>query len=217
MKNLPIDQDNLLKEYHEIELLEKRDVHPEQDRINLMILLISALLGILMFVYFLSQRSFYLIPFLVISVSLVCIGLYLAYKRKSIGYFISTTSILMINFVTSYLMLQHHSDFITLLDGLVIFTFANQLQKPGYLFGAVMITVKMIAFYIIFPGDRYQEHVVATIVNANVLGVLPLLLKSISLATLKAKKQKIRAQMLSFQNQELSESWGKMYSQSIDN
>lgn len=210
---LPQDQDRLLREYNDIYNQERLKLYSEQRVINLFLIGLSWILGGLLTIFLVFDREYTLIPVLLISESIFSIGLIGAYKGKEWGYFTSTTTILLMNLYITYFTyaFSYHSDFNTLVDGIVIFVYANQLGRFGFTFASVIMTIKMIVLFYFFPGNQYPEHILATIINANTLGAIPLLVLNIARASKNAQRQQLRAQILLEQNEELAKSWKGIY------
>ncbi len=208
---LPAEQDKLLKEFNDIDAQERQGILPERSNINLYLIVLVWILGTIFTVASLvRQAGNYLTPIILIC-SLMSVTLIAAFYNKKVGFFLSCIAAVAINGYVTWLSPQHHSEFVTLLDGLTIFIFANQFGTRGYYFASALIAAKVISIFFLLPYDKYIEHLFSNVLNIVTVGVIPVLMGSVSRASRRAKKQELRAEILSLQNQDLLSSWQSFY------
>jgi membrane-associated HD superfamily phosphohydrolase len=208
---LPAEQDALLKELNDIDAQERAGILPERSNINLfLIVLIWAFGTFLAILTIVRQQNDLLYQILALCL-LVSFALMGAFYNKKWGFYLSCIIALAINLYVTYQYKNQYGGFLTLVDGLTIFIFSNQLGKRGYIGSATLMVAKMVVLYLFFADVKNIEDIVSNIITIVIVGVIPVLLASISRASRRAKKQEIRAEILSLQNQDLIKSWGDFY------
>lgn len=207
MITLPPDQDSLLKKYNEIEIFQSKGTITEVKTINLYTMYLLWIFAPLILLYLIFEEKIYLIIPLIVFVSLLTAGLYMVNRDMILGKWVSITTLLVTNAVISRATLNAHSDFNTLMDGLFIFIFCNVFGLKGFSVGAVIITLKSIVLYYFFPEDRFPHQLIATILNSITVGITPYLIYLIARASQNIEKQKLKAQILLKQNEDLLQSW----------
>lgn len=208
---LPAEQDKLLKELNDIDAQERAGVLPERSNINLFLIMLVWTFGTflaVLSVFRQQNNTLYQILALCLILSITLMG---AFYNKKWGLYSSSFVSLIVNVYITYKYENEYNGFLILVDGLTIFLCANQLGKKGYIISSILTTVKVIVLFYINPGTRVIEDIIASIVSVSLVGVIPVLLASISRASRKAKKQEIRSEILSLQNQDLIKSWGDFY------
>ncbi len=208
---LPIEQDRLLKDLNDIDAQERHGILPERSNINLFLIILIWVFGTFMAVLTVFRQQpnlLYQILALCFSVSFALMG---AFYNKIWGYYASCFFALTINLYVTYQYRQNYGGFMLLVDGLTIFLFSNELGKKGYITSSLLIVIKMAVVLYFFRQIVNPEDIVANTITMVIVGVIPVLLASISRASRRAKKQEIRAEILSLQNQDLIKSWGDFY------
>jgi len=211
MITLPAEQDRLLKELNNIDAQDRLGIRPERNNINIFLVILIWLFGIIISVITIFNHQSFYVSRIILFCSSISIGLIGAFYNKTWGFYIACICALAFNIYANLQYPRYHSDVTTLMDGLTIFIFANQFGKYGYVTGLTIILAKV--SYIFFQyGELYNiDNYFATMINVISLGFLPVLLESISKFSRKARKQEIRAEILSLQNQDLLGSWQDFY------
>jgi hypothetical protein len=211
MSALPKDQDLLLKELRQFEKLERDGILPERSNTNLFLIVFTWILGTAITLIYALRGEVSFISNILIVCFIASITFYLSYRNSIIGFISSCILITIISLYAMSLNDMSYSNLIVLLDGMVIFVFANQFMKTGYVIGAVFIIVKLLVVQIALHGGNSPEDIISIIINVLIFGGGPVLINMLSKVSRKAKIEELRAELLSIQNQELVQSWGNFY------
>lgn len=211
MSELPKEQDTLLKQLQHFEALEKQGIIPERSNTNLFLIIFTWIVCTILTAIFAFRKETALISPILILCFLITSTLYGAYNNKMWGFYTSTIVILAACLYATYVNGMHYTDLITLLDGIVIFVFANQFAQKGYAIAAFIIAGKVLIIHFLFDSQKDIEDVTAILINTLTIGFTPVLMTLLSKASRRAKIQELRSEILSLQNQELLQSWGNYY------
>jgi hypothetical protein len=214
---LPAEQDKLLKDLNDIDAQERAGILPERSNINLFLIILIWAFGTFLAILTIIRQQTNLLYQILGLCLLMSFGLMGAFYNKKWGFYASCLFALAINFYVTYQYKNQYSGFLTLVDGLTIFIFANELGRRGYFVSAILMVSKMAGLYYFFPQTRNLEDIVSNVITIIIIGIIPVLLASISRASRRAKKQEIRSEILSLQNQDLIKSWGDFYQSGMTN
>lgn len=213
-RNLPKEQDELLRELHEVESLDQNGILPERSNTNLFLLGLTWALAIVVSIIFYQSGNetnnlFIKIFSIAIAFSL---SFTWAYYHKNAGLYLSSLVSLGFNFYLSFFEAwETKTSLIVLIDGITVFIVANQFGRRGYLLALIAIVAKNTYLYI------YQDYITdlydlaALIINISITGIIPVLIRSISSVSRHAKAQEISSKILALQNEDLLKSWVDMY------
>ena len=212
MYSLPDEQNKLLKEMGDLDAQERSGIIPVRSNLNLLLLVFSWVIAIIFTIINILAGITDSIQFILIITIVVSIALILSYYNKRVGFYLSAIAFLAANLYGTYASNYQVNAIIVLLDSLVVFVFANQFGKYGFIFGYSIVLAKLIGLFFFNENGKYDE-LVAQAINIFAIGIIPVLMLSISKVSRKAKKAEIRAQILSLQNQDLIGNWGSMFDQ----
>jgi hypothetical protein len=208
---LPAEQDKLLKELNDIDAQERAGVLPERSNINLFLIMLVWVLGTFLAVLAITRNQSDLLYQILVLCIVLSFSLMGSFYNKRWGFYTSCVIALVVNGYVSYKYFDNTNEFVHLVDGITIFLFANQLGKRGYITASVLAAAKVAVLFYLKPGDRAIEDAISSIISMCLIGIIPVLMASISRASRRAKKQEVRAEILSLQNQDLIKSWGDFY------
>ena len=209
---LPAEQDKLLKELNDIDTQERLGILPERSNLNLIMLCLIWVFAVIVSVILILKKEQHYINGILIVCSLLSIGLIGSFYNKKWGFFLSAVFALEANYYITTLYTNRFSHVITLTDALTVFIFANHFHKKGYIAASAILIPKTVILYFLFKNKIPDgENVVASIVIMLTIGIIPVLLTSLSKVSRKARKQEIRSEILSLQNQDLLNSWQDFY------
>lgn len=210
MYSLPEKQDKLLKMIGELDAQERAGINPVRNNIIAFLIVLIWIMGIVGFTLnFIGYRSDGLVVMSLIVIVLSG-SLILSYYNLKIGYYLSILSFAGVSGYLIYYYGPQNIPLTILFDSITIFVYANLFGRNGYIVGSVVFVAKALSIYLFFQQDKTIETIIAEIVNMLAIGIIPVLLLSISQVSRRAKKQEIRAEILALQNQELVGSWGTM-------
>lgn len=211
MYSLPDEQNKLLKQLGEIDAQERSGLIPVRSNITLFLIFFLwtvAVLTLVLNIAGLRSDGFYMVIGIVLAIS---IFLALSYYNIKIGYYLTCLALLGVaGYATKVSNLQN-TTLLILIDSVIIFTFANLFGRNGYIIGGIIFATKAIVIYLFFQSDKTVETLVSQVFNMLAIGIIPVLMLSISKVSRRAKKQEIRAEILALQNQDLVSSWGSMF------
>lgn len=212
MYSLPEEQNKLLKQMGEIDAQERAGIVPV--RSNIILFLIFLLWSIATFALFLNiagirNDGFYLV---LGGVLVVTMFLALAYYNLKFAYYLTCIALLGISGYATYKSGFNNTELLILIDSIIIFTFANLFGRNGYILASLIFVTKAVVIYWFFQQDKTIETIVSQAVNLLAIGIIPVLMLSVSKASRRAKKQEIRAEIIALQNQDLVSSWGSTFS-----
>lgn len=209
MSALPEQQEKLLRELNSFESLDRKGIYPEKSNINLFLLVTIWIVGAVIIAISIFKGNKTALNEVIVAAGVASLSLIGAYYNQVWGKYLAVLSLLGINGFLTYKANFTYSEFLTLVDALTVFAITNQFGRNGYFLGLSLILGKATTLFMIEAQNQesYLEQGLAIIVNVAVLGILPLFISSISATSRRAKKQEIRAEILSLQNQDLIDSW----------
>jgi hypothetical protein len=206
------EQDKLIKQLNDIDSLERQGIFPERNNVNLFLLGVNWVIGILWSITNIingdKQFVYQIFGFCI----LLSLALTAAFYNKKWGMVLVCLLILFIDGYETYLVPGHYSQLIIFLDSIAVFTFTNQFRRSGFIFGITLVLGKIIGIQYFFGDLKDLENILASTLNVATLGLIPLLIASISRVGRRAKKGEIRAEILARQNEELMKVWEQYYS-----
>jgi hypothetical protein len=209
---LPAEQDKLLKELNDLDTQERLGLLPERSNLNLIMLCLIWLFAIIVSVILITKKEQHYINGILILCSCMSVGLIGSFYNKKWGFFLSAIFALGADYYITTLYKSHFSHVVTLTDALTVFIFANHFHKKGYIAANMIVIPKVIIMYFLSKNSIPDgENIVASIVITLTIGIIPVLLTSLSKISRKARKQEIRSEILSLQNQDLLNSWQDFY------
>jgi hypothetical protein len=212
MIRLPEDQDKLLKELNVIDSQDRLGIRPERNNINLFLVVLIWLFGIIASIFFiLSKQSEYISQIFGLCVA-ISIGLIASFYNKTWGFYWACLFALIFD---GYINYQYDPTYIsavtTLADGLTVFIISNQFGRKGLIAASILVISKLTFLFFSYSDTSRTDDYLASVINILTIGSIPVLLSSISQFSRKARKQEIRAAILSLQNQDLLSSWQDFY------
>ncbi len=210
MQTLPAEQNRLLKAMNEIDAQERAGVIPLRSNVNLGLIFAIWILTTVLSAISISQGR----PNDLISlggfVLIATISFALAYYNKNFGFYLSAIMAIVGNIYSTVAFTQT-SDLATLFNAITVFIVANQFFMRGYIFASIIVIAKILVIYFIRDTNTPLEAIFAQVITILTVGIIPVLMLSISKVSIRAKKQEIRAEILSLQNQDLISSWGPLF------
>jgi hypothetical protein len=205
--------DELLKQYHQIEIDLQKNIFPFRDKTNLILVLFAVFFGSIVFlgaVYFGQIENMTPLAILTFIIVGVIAGM-AAYQNKNWGFLLVCIQNLVLALYIGTVNPRHYSEFITLIDAIVIFVFSTQYFFKGYVAGMVIILLKLLIFSIIFSINREFPAILASIVTFATLGIIPVLLHMVEQGSIRSKQHELHAKILSFEVEKLVVDWNKLY------
>lgn len=211
MYSLPDEQNKLLKEMGELDAQERAGILPIRNNLNLLLIAFVWAVGIFATIFNLTGLRNDGIQVILITTLVISSSFILAYYNKTFGFYLSV-----LTFTAGALYLSYTSNFtntplIILIDSVAVFVIANQFGKAGFIMGFTLFALKAIGQHFLKSQMNNIDELIAQVINIFAIGIIPVLMISISKVSIKAKKSEIRAEILALQNQELVGSWGNMF------
>lgn len=211
MQSLPDEQNKLLKEMGDLDAQERAGILPVRSNLNLLLIVFTWTIAIVATILnVLGQRTDGVQTILIMTL-VASAGLIISYYNKVIGYYLAAITFLALNLYITYTSNFEITAIIVLFDSLVVFVFANEFGRNGFILGLLLVTGKLVGIFFWKDTSRSYDILIAEIVNIFAIGIIPVLMLSISKVSRKAKKAEIRAEILSLQNQDLIGNWGTMF------
>lgn len=205
---LPENQNSLLKEMQEIDAQEKSGIIPIRNNLNLILIFTTWGLGILMSILSIVTKTPEDLNFIIIA-CLSLTGVFaLAYYNIKAGFYLVCIVAVLVDIISIWTFPELTNEFRILFGGIAVFSLANQFYYQGYFVGIVIVYANLIVFRLINQFVNI-ESMIAELLIISTIGFIPILTLSISRVSRIAKKQEIRAEILSLQNQELISNWGE--------
>ncbi len=213
MYSLPDEQNKLLKEMGDLDAQERAGILPVRNNLNLFLLFFTWVIGIVAVALNLLGQRGDGIQTILVFVLIASASLSLAYYNKKFGYYLSIVVYMALAGYVTYTSNFQNTPVVILLGALTVFVFANQFGRSGFTMGLILGTLKALSIFFFASEKREYEVLIAEIINMFSIGIIPVLMLSISKVSRKAKKAEIRAEILALQNQDLLSSWGSMFEQ----
>jgi len=211
MYSLPDEQNKLLKQLGEIDSQERTGLIPVRSNITLfLIFFIWTIATIDVILNLTGQRNdgLYIIIGIALTLSFLLI---LCYYNLKFGYYLASIAVIAISFFITRNSNFENTVLVVLIDSVALFTISNLFGKNGYITGAIIFLAKIVGIHFFIQNNSNIETLISQSVNILAIGVIPVLMLSISKVSRRAKKQEIRAEILALQNQDLVSSWGSMF------
>ncbi|MFW5720029.1 MAG: hypothetical protein ACOCXT_03325 [Candidatus Dojkabacteria bacterium] len=212
---LPEEQEKLLRELNLLDTQERHGILPERSNINFLLIIFTWIVGILYALNLLVDGRSSFLSYVLIAAGIQSFTLILAYSNARIGLYLSVAAAVAINAVTGYFHpnLSESPFLFMLINILTIGIAANQFGWSGYTLILVLVLMKLGVLLLFFTDEANYVDFFVNITMISMVSYLPVLLRSLAAVSRKAKKQEIRAEILSLQNQDLLASWKQPYQQ----
>lgn len=211
MYSLPDEQNKLLKSMGDLDAQERAGILPVRNNLNLLLIAFTWAVGIAATIFNVTgQRNDGIQTILIITL-IISACFILAYYNWKIGYYLSTLAFIAGASYLSYLFKFENTPLVVLIDSVAVFVMANQFGRNGFILGFLLFGGKVLALHYMSSQMNNIDELIAQLINIFAIGIIPVLMISISKVSRKAKKAEIRAEILALQNQDLVGSWGSLF------